>query len=72
MSSQGARIEKTLRVPVITLDDWWADQGDPPIEIIKLDIQAGRAQALPGGSNSAITLFADSYPLEKTGLYSRV
>jgi len=50
MSPRGASIEKAITVPTVTLDEWWSDQGEPPIEIIKLDIQAGEVRALSGAT----------------------
>lgn len=46
----GASIDATHRVRVVTLDDWWCEAGDPPIELLKLDIQAGELGALRGAA----------------------
>jgi len=37
-------------VPAVTIDAWAQSQGDPPIELMKFDIQGGELAALRGGS----------------------
>ena len=44
-----AAVREVIRVPGIRLDDWWAEQDRPPIEVLKFDIQGGERAALIGG-----------------------
>ncbi len=45
---EGAQVEQNIAVPATTLDDWSASLGDPPVEIMKFDIQGGELKALQG------------------------
>lgn len=42
-------VTETCSVPMVTIDQWRRDNGNPAIELMKLDIQAGELLALKGG-----------------------
>lgn len=42
------QVRQRVQVPVVTVDQWRRRAGSPPIDLMKLDIQAGELQALRG------------------------
>ncbi len=44
-----AAVREVIRVPALRLDDWWAEQDRPSVEVLKFDIQGGERAALTGG-----------------------
>ena len=49
---EGSVVEKTEKVQVVTIDEWVKENGDPPIEILKFDIQGNELRALKGASRT--------------------
>ncbi len=49
ISPTGASLKKTLRVDVTTIDQWAEQNGNPPIQLMKFDIQGAELKALQGG-----------------------
>lgn len=46
---EGSQVANTKLVPAVTLDSWAERQGNPLIEVLKLDIQGAELRALRGG-----------------------
>ena len=42
------RVESEVTVPGISLDDFVYEQGNPPPQVVKMDIEGGEVMALPG------------------------
>jgi FkbM family methyltransferase len=45
---EAAAIDHVEKVPIVRLDDWRAEQGNPPIQLMKFDIQAAELKAMKG------------------------
>jgi FkbM family methyltransferase len=45
---EGASVTSREQVELVTIDQWAQRNGDPPIQLMKLDIQAGELRALRG------------------------
>jgi FkbM family methyltransferase len=45
---QGANVKSTEQVELVTIDRWAQRNGDPAIQLMKFDIQAGELKALQG------------------------
>ncbi len=48
ISPQGASVKTLEKVELVTIDKWAARNGEPAIQLMKLDIQAGELKALRG------------------------
>lgn len=55
LNPQGAEVTARETVSLVTLDAWAAAQGDPPLELLKFDIQGGEAAALRGAQRTLRT-----------------
>lgn len=50
-STQRTEVSRTIRVPLTTLDQVWAQRGRPRVSVIKLDVEGAEWSALRGGMN---------------------
>jgi FkbM family methyltransferase len=48
VESEGATVESLEQVELVTIDQWAQRNGDPAIQLMKFDIQAGELKALQG------------------------
>ena len=48
ISPQGASVKSLEKVELVTIDKWASRNGDPAIQLMKFDIQAGELRALRG------------------------
>jgi FkbM family methyltransferase len=65
-------VQRDVTVPVVTLDKWRERENIPPIDLIKLDIQASELEALRGGEQTlrhTAMVFTEAFfnPLYKNG-----
>jgi FkbM family methyltransferase len=62
---EGAQIDQEIAVETTTLDQWSAGLGDPPIEVMKFDIQGGELKALQGArrllARSVLLVYAEVF-----------
>jgi FkbM family methyltransferase len=58
-------VAKEVQVPAVTLDGWHDRAGRPPVELLKMDIQAGELAAVRGGRR----LLAESIVLVYTEVF---
>ena len=76
INPEGSTIEQTANVPVTTLDTWSAQHNDPPIQVLKFDIQAGELRALHGAhrvlEHSALLVYTEVFfnPMYEGGALS--
>lgn len=47
---EGTQLDRVVRTRTVSLDGWAAEQGLPPIQILKFDIQGAELQALEGAT----------------------
>lgn len=47
-----AEAKKKTTVPAVRLDDWMQENGNPPIQLMKFDIQAGELLAMRGAART--------------------
>ena len=48
----GSRVKETISVPLVTIDRWVKDNGNPAISLMKFDIQGYELKALQGAVNT--------------------
>jgi FkbM family methyltransferase len=79
ISPNGAFLRNLIKVDVVTIDQWAKRNGDIPIQLIKLDIQAGELKALRGAirilQTSVLLVFTEIWlnPAYKGGaLFSEI
>ena len=60
-----AEARRKTSVPAVRLDDWAQQNGDPPIQVMKFDIQAGELLAMRGATrileSSALLVYTEIY-----------
>lgn len=49
---EGSVVDRVEKVPVVTIDDWVEENGNPLIEILKFDIQGNELKALNGATRT--------------------
>ncbi len=75
----GASVKKMEKIQVATIDEWAKRNGDPAIQLMKFDIQAGELKALRGAvhvlQNSTCLIYTEIWfnPLYNEGaIYSQI
>lgn len=76
---EGERSQQATTVPVTTIDSWREQNGNPPFEIMKFDLQAAELKALQGASKtlseSTLVIYTEIFfnPLYEDGaLFSQI
>lgn len=72
-------VERVEKVPVVRLDDWLDENGAPPIQLMKFDIQAAELKAMKGAEqtirNQVLAIYTEIFfnPMYEGGaIYSEI
>jgi len=79
MRPQGSSVVSMKKVELVTIDQWAKRNGDPAIQLMKFDIQAGELQALRGAvrvlQSSTLLVYAEvwfNHMYENGALFSEI
>jgi hypothetical protein len=51
MDPQGSKVKNVQKVEMVTIDGWLKGNGNPPIQLMKFDIQGGELHAFRGAAD---------------------
>ena len=79
IAPQGSTLESVEKVQTVTIDEWARQNGDPAIQLIKLDIQGAELKALRGATGllqrSTLLVYTEIWfncPYEAGAIYSEI
>lgn len=79
IDSQGSCVKRSEKVQLVTIDNWAKRNGNPEIQLMKLDIQGGELKALHGAryvlQHSTLLVYTEIWfncPYEGGAIYSEI